>query len=288
MPYIRNVIVETDQFESAASTQPSGPESAAKFRKPALDAADAAALLALLDAPGSIAAIAAARAIPADRLLTLLADPAAVVALDNLRAFAAIRREWRAESDRDAFITALREVVQGSSDLVEKRLAATAALRALAASHRASPRSPSGRDERRSREVRAPSPSASAARSTRQSGLHADAPSSTERVPQSHGSRPSSRPRRIADFNLAPEDAERFLERERRENDRLERLLQRAVALSDLDGPSAPSDSSLRGKPQIDGSPHRDGDRPQRNGSVPIEDRAHDERSDQSASSRPP
>ncbi len=41
------------------------------------------------------------------------------------------------------------------------------------------------------------------------------------------------RPRRIADFNLGPEAAERFLERERRENDRLEKLIQRAVAVSD-------------------------------------------------------
>lgn len=44
---------------------------------------------------------------------------------------------------------------------------------------------------------------------------------------------PSPRPRRIADFNLGPQDAERFLERERRENDRLEKLIRRVVAASD-------------------------------------------------------
>ncbi len=71
------------------------------------------------------------------------------------------------------------------------------------------------------------------------------------------------KPRRIADFNLGPADAEKFLERERRENDRLEKLIQRAVALSDaahgsaLAGGEPPSDHLERSREQTEESPWR-------------------------------
>ncbi len=97
----------------------------------ALSAKDAEVLLSLLDAPGSLTHAAQTRAVPAAELLALIANPAAHQALAHLRAFAAIRRELRADADRDELVAVLREVARLTTDLNLKRLAATAALRAL-------------------------------------------------------------------------------------------------------------------------------------------------------------
>ncbi len=98
---------------------------------PPLSPSDAATLLALLDTPGSVAHAATSRGITAEKFLALIANPAARQAIEDVRAFAAARREIRADSDREEFTAVLREVAKASPDLVEKRRAATAGLRAL-------------------------------------------------------------------------------------------------------------------------------------------------------------
>ncbi len=111
---------------SPAATSPAQPSPPAP-----LSGQDAAVLLALLDTPGSVAHAATSRGITAEKFLALIASPAARQAIEDVRAFAAARREIRADADREEFTAVLREVAKASPDLVEKRRAATAGLRAL-------------------------------------------------------------------------------------------------------------------------------------------------------------
>ena len=101
-----------------------------------LNSSEAETLLALIEANGSILDAARARDLPPDALLTLLDRPGARRAMESLRALAALRRDIRADAARDELIDTLRHVARSTPDLVQKRLAATTALRALAADAR--------------------------------------------------------------------------------------------------------------------------------------------------------
>ncbi len=113
------------------ATSPAHGEHAPPAPVPPLTPVDAALLLTLLDTPGSVAHAATSRGITAEKFLALIANPGARQAIEDVRAFAAARREIRADADREEFTAVLREVAKASPDLVEKRRAATAGLRAL-------------------------------------------------------------------------------------------------------------------------------------------------------------
>ncbi len=180
-------------------------------------------------------------------------SPAVAAALEAMLRVQALRRDLRNEELRAELVAILAQVARTSTSPVEQRRAATTALRAT------DPRATGHAAYRSSR------PSSRYPRLGDASNLEF-----THAGGRTTGASPSHRrrPRRIADFNLGPQEAERFLERERRENDRLEKLIHRVVAASDSldhDGAFAPeeraavaggaashSDASPRASPPTD------------------------------------
>ena len=157
-----------------------------------------------------LAAVAARAGRPLSDFIAWLAIPAVRHAIAAWDYAQRRARAVRDEADRRVAIDTLKAAINTSTDPVEKRRAAVAILRTL---DRAAP--PAGDRHRHAR----------------------------------HTGRPR-RPRRVSDFTFTdPAEAERLLDKERRENDRFEKLINRAMAVTETRFESAAPSESEEGEP---------------------------------------